>query len=492
MREDIAQKAKAMQSSQPQVIYSEPQDSLPVPADDDQFTLETLDSAPSGDDGDFELAPDLAAFEGVEESYQFELPPAAPAEAATETETTDQQTEDVPKAEAPAQAAPPAPPAVSHSVATGGDVLLDVALNEQKESETRRREIARQRVERKLKGNVLVYCPNGHRFFVPEKNRGKQGRCAKCKEPFWVPVRAWKEEEAAAEGAAEGTTEPAAAKTEGPVEITAGKYERWMFDVHLHSVNPEKLKLKAGSLVTEFESVDWGFSNEGLLSAVLLKKGGLFGGVDEKKKPAAREKVLEHLREDKPVDKLPVASQMSFDLEAIEKVRVVYPVPEDDEPMFMGVPVFGTERTWIRFPPKKDTTEVQFASFALSEFRRFVQILKDQYGIDHLTHGINVPMTDTFTTLKCHYSEAQIHVLEHSEFYKNDPALKLQITGRKCAECGIVVSEDSRKKEKIGGANGKGIAKAKCPKCSKKFGDISLFTLEGYAPPEAAAAPAQE
>ena len=45
-----------------------------------------------------------------------------------------------------------------------------------------------------------------------------------------------------------------------------------------------------------------------------------------------------------------------------------------------------------------------------------------------------------------------------------------------------MVSEDSRKKEKIGGKTGRGIAKAKCPKCEKKFGDISLYSLQSSSP----------
>ena len=40
-----------------------------------------------------------------------------------------------------------------------------------------------------------------------------------------------------------------------------------------------------------------------------------------------------------------------------------------------------------------------------------------------------------------------------------------------------MVSEESRKKEKLGGAAGKGIAKAKCPKCTQKFGEITLFGI---------------
>jgi hypothetical protein len=39
------------------------------------------------------------------------------------------------------------------------------------------------------------------------------------------------------------------------------------------------------------------------------------------------------------------------------------------------------------------------------------------------------------------------------------------------------VSEAGRAKENLGGKGGKAIAKAKCPKCTNKFGGQKLFTL---------------
>ena len=52
--------------------------------------------------------------------------------------------------------------------------------------------------------------------------------------------------------------------------------------------------------------------------------------------------------------------------------------------------------------------------------------------------------------------------------------------GWRCSGCKLVVSEDARKKEKIGGSAGRGIAKAKCPKCKQPFGNNPLYT---YTPP---------
>lgn len=492
MREDIGQKAQQMSQAPPQVIYSDVPADSEAAQDDDTYSLDTGEDALQTEDDDFELSPEIAFDEMDEDDGSAELPPsngqstAAPSpEASVEAtiEEAGETTEDA-AAETGESQAPPEPEQ-SHSVATGGDVLLDVALKEEQESAVRRMERAKVRAEKRKiarPGFTFVFCPHGHRMEVPEKNRGRWGRCPKCREPFHVPETPWRE--AAAQD--EESAEAAEAKTSKPEEseVTAGAYTRWMPEVRWHVVNPEKLKLKAGSLVDDFDQRDLGFSPEMMLVLLLLKKGGFFGSVDPKKKDEAREAMLEHLRADKGLDKLPVAEQESFDLEKIEKIRVVSPVPEGDEPMFMGVPVFGEGRIWVRVPGEKGASEMKLASLHLSEFRRFVRILEDLYGVGDLTEGLDVPMTDEFTELKCHYSDEKLYVLEDVTYHQVDPAIKLQLVGRKCQECGLVVSEDSRKKEKIGGASGKGIAKAKCPKCEKKFGDISLFSIEGYQPDE--------
>ena len=62
------------------------------------------------------------------------------------------------------------------------------------------------------------------------------------------------------------------------------------------------------------------------------------------------------------------------------------------------------------------------------------------------------------------------------------PARHLQkLRGHRCTACGLVVSEESRRKEKIGGLNGKGLAKAKCPKCGGKFGTAPLYQVKQKA-----------
>ncbi len=66
-----------------------------------------------------------------------------------------------------------------------------------------------------------------------------------------------------------------------------------MKDLHLHTVSPDKLKLKADSLLKEFTEYDVAFSADGLLLVNVAKKsGGLFGGGD-KKKQEARDAMLQ-------------------------------------------------------------------------------------------------------------------------------------------------------------------------------------------------------
>ena len=67
--------------------------------------------------------------------------------------------------------------------------------------------------------------------------------------------------------------------------------------------------------------------------------------------------------------------------------------------------------------------------------------------------------------------------LNQLNYYQADPTFTLEVTGWRCAGCKIVVSEAARAEAKLGGANGKGIAKAKCPKCTQKMGNQPLYQL---------------
>jgi hypothetical protein len=154
------------------------------------------------------------------------------------------------------------------------------------------------------------------------------------------------------------------------------------------------------------------------------------------------------------------------------------------------VPVFGEGRVAVRIPAADVSGERAYLSFGLSQFRAFSQLLGDAFGLADFGAGTSIPMTDETIEATCHYSETVLHSLkaEGLEYYKADPALPLVVLGRRCEKCGLVVSEDSRKKEKIGGKTDSSIAKATCPKCKAKFGNITLYGLKEQAAPATAAA----
>ncbi len=378
----------------------------------------------------------------------------------------------------------------SHSVATAGDVLLDIARQEEQESEDRRKTRGKRKPGGPMTARTgfIIFCPHGHQIEVQEKHRGQMGRCPRCKAQFIVPLASFEVKPAEPTAPA---TDSAATAVEAAGKLSAGKFTRWMKDVRLHLLDPTKLKLKPGSLENAFELVDLGFGLDGLLFIALVKKGSLFSST-EKNKPETREAVVNHLTAGKPLTELQVASQRLFAADIVkQQIQVVQPVIYAHESMFAGIPVFGVNRIAVRLPKPPDGHELLFASFWLSEFREFAKQMDEVFEINALGEDMGIPLVDKFAEHKCHYTETMFQVLEDAAYHQADPGIKLRIAGRKCEGCGLLVSEDGRKKEKLGGVDGKGIAKAKCPKCQKKFGSFTFYTLEvAPAEPPVAATPA--
>lgn len=359
-------------------------------------------------------------------------------------------------------------------MAETGDVLLDIAMKEEKEEKTRRKIRAKEKTRTKgdrvaLKGFLFVFCPNGHQIQVEERFRGQTGRCPRCKSVFHVPQLDWETKKNLAKQAEEE------AKKES-------RYTDWALDAKLHQLDTTKLKLKPGSLQKEFQEVDLGYTEDSLLIVTHGKQNaGLFAGEKNKKKfEELRAAVQEHLRLDQELLDLPAAGYREYKKEDMEKVTVVQPTAAIHESMFAGVPVFGEGMIAVRMPAleqDKDATDIMFVSFSLTEFRDFAEQVKERFGTEDLGHMEGVPGADSFSKHKCHYSDRIIESIEATDYHQADPQIDLEIIGRKCQACNLVVSEESRKKEKLGGAAGKGIAKAKCPKCTQKFGDITLFGI---------------
>ena len=361
--------------------------------------------------------------------------------------------------------------------ATPEDELLKIVADEEAE-------IAQQRKAATTKDTFIVYCPQGHRIRVREKFRGKAGKCPKCESSFVVPVKP--KPNAKKKTDSEMATVTAGDAGAAPI---SGRYARWLTDVRLHTVVPEKLKLKADSLLNDFQSVDLGISADDLLLVTLVASAGMFGS-NLKKKPAIRTAMVEHLaKPDASIDGLTVATKRQFAKETFAQLAVVQPVPLDTESLFGNIAVFGAGRIAVRLPKSAEDKHAQYLSFSLSEFRVFAQALQAVTSLEGLGANTGIPLTDHYETFKCHYSEASVRDLASVEYYRKDPTFKLEIGGWKCSGCGLIVSEDARKKEKLGGLNGKGLAKAKCPKCTHKFGSNALVQLaaaEASTPPAVA------
>jgi len=460
MDKGIEARFQEMQENPAPMIFSE------VPEDDEPVSVETTQMVTSASDDDFQLAGSIGTV----------LPADQQTDAADAAEDDDGgDDEPVGEASGPDDAGSDSAeetssgdddkPQLAHSVATGGDALLEVALQEEAETRKRRKKQRRLVGGTRTPGGFIIFCPYGCKIEVKDQNRGMTGRCPRCGAPFIVPVDPPKFKTEKSEKAEE---EKAAAETD---------FASWLDGLHVHTVNPEKLKLKADSLTKEFVPTDFAFGKEQLLLITFGKKGGgLFGGGGGKPEEL-REAAQTHLREGKPVDQVPDAEVKPIELDALSELRVVQPVESRAHSLFAGIPVFGAGRIAIQLPLQEDSAETQYVSMGLTEFREFARLLEEKYGVKGLADNTGIPMVDEYETHRCHYSSVAVKALKHLEFYQADPKVEPVIAGWKCGACGIVVSEDARNKEKLGGKGGKGLAKTKCPKCQQKFGDNPLYSL---------------
>ncbi len=495
LREDIAERYQEMLDSPQDVIYSSssaggravdaPESGMPVSDGNDDFEL--ADGVGLMSQADLALqrkkrekAGQSPAGESQDEGETYGLNAAA-TERPADTEEPASDTGSVGSEESGTDGA--AAESVSDKesaeekpageVDSSADALLDIANQEQAEAAARRKERARSRARGEkiaLPGFLFVFCPNGHQIQVEDKYRGMTGRCPRCKSFFHVPQLNWEQEKQQAKQAEEESRKES-------------RYKTWTVNAHLHQLDPTKLKLKPGSLEKDFQDVDLGFAEEGMLIVTHGKQNaGLFNGEKNRKKlDELRAEVQEYLRLDKELLDLPAAGFRNYNCEDMANITVVQPAAMPHESMIAGVPVFGEGRIALRMPvtdQDKDVKDILFVSFWLSEFREFGERIKELYGIEDLGRMEGVSLEDSRSNYKCHYSDRPIESLEATVYHEKDPGIELEIVGRKCQACSLVVGEDSRKKEKLGGSAGKGIAKAQCPKCKQKFGDTTLWGLK--------------
>lgn len=359
----------------------------------------------------------------------------------------------------------------SHSVATGGDVLLMAAMQEQAEIKEKRRRRPLMTGGAKTATGFIIFCPYGCRIEVKEQHRGMQGKCPKCRAPFIVPIDP-PDYSVSKKAVAEQ-------KAEGEAPSGPGGFQVWIDDLHVHTVNPEKLKLKADSLLKDFAEFDFAFGPEEMLIVSLTKKGKFVGGV--KNKADARAAMLQHLKDGKPPAELPAGEQKTYKAEQLQEMRVVEPAPSRALSLFHGIPIFGTGRIAVLLPIGEDGV-TQYVSMGVTQFRKFAQALEDVYGLVGFGSETAIPGTEEYEEAgKCHFLGSPVRSLKNLEFYRADPTVEVVLSGWKCAACGLVISEDARQKEKMGGKEGKGLAKVKCPKCTQKFGENPMYALKQEA-----------
>ena len=470
--------------------------------DDDDFELSAEVHMSEVDDSSFDLSDDIhlrteGSTDGDTAAPYYSMPPIADLPPPSVSMPVDQEMETIPLLSSPT-AVPVGSPVESDvpsiSMSPLGDALpvananAKSALSPEEElmkiAADEEAEISQVRKGMKSKDSFVVYCPQGHRIRVRDRFRGKTGKCPRCASVFIVPHKSSPKPKK--------RTDVEINVVGGAAGNVTGRYARWLSDVHLHNVVPEKLKLKADSLLNEFQTVDLGFSGNEILVVTLVAAGGLFGGA-AKKKPAARTAMLGYFaKPDAAPDGLTAAAKRVIAKETFAQLVLAQPVPLGTESLFGNIPIFGTGRIAVRLPRAADDKNTQYLSFSLSEYRAFFVALQAVCGIEAFGANSEIPLSDRYEMFKCHYSETPVRSLQQLEYYQKDPNLKLDISGWKCSTCGLIVSEDARKKEKIGGLNGKGIAKAPCPKCKQKFGSNPMYAIAETSAPTTAAEPAPE
>lgn len=474
MREDVEERYREMTSTPQTIIFSDipaDQRTEQMPARDENrhipwaqvfdadldssdFSLRESDGAAVGtgqaaaaDDG-FEL--DAPATRKTDQSTAAATPqPQAPGA----DETAKPGPKDTPKKkEKPQQRKSPDE--------FDADDLVGIAMEDQRE--TRRRK--RQKLEEARKHRILMPCSCGAWIRVHQDQAGRTVRCRQCKKPVVVPVMKKKGKEGRR-------------KKKKVAEIKI----KWLEDIRLHVIQPTDVVLKPGSLEKSFEMIDVIFHESGvhlIRYAPPAKKSFFSKAADGP--PAIEEQrrlASEHITKTAKIADIPFGELQTISPEQVGQIRLIQPVREAHASMFAGVPVFGEGQIALYLPLALTENQQAFCSFPMSVSRRFCRELVTQFGLNVGTVENGVPAEEEFDTLTCHFSEMPIRSLRNLPYYENDPGFELELAGFICATCGIAITEDARAKKKLGGGAGKSIAKAKCPKCSNKFGDQKAWIL---------------
>lgn len=367
-------------------------------------------------------------------------------------------------AEAPVNV--PAPVQANSRNKGGEDDLLSFAVEEQKEGKKRKN----QKNAERLRKQVLVPCTCGAWIRVNEDQAGKTLRCKQCKQPVVVPGLKKKTDK----------QEKPAAKVEA---ASVQKTVSWIDDAWFHVLSPAALVLKPGSLTGKHTEVDIAFDNSGLhilTFAGTKKKRSIFsfgGGNKKADHLVRRQQIREQVAKAGNFENLENVEIRKVDGSRSGEVRLVQPVAKVSESMFAGVPVFGEGRIAIFLPIDIDGGKQAFLSFSISGWRVIAEQFKSLFGAELNGTENGIPESDKAETLSCFMNQSRIESLRGLIYYQKDAAYTLELSGHKCKSCGTTISEEARKAAKLGGVKGKGIAKAKCPKCSNKMQAESLYKI---------------
>ena len=458
MREDVAQRYAEMSARPQAIIFSDvPVDQrtefMPARSDGGVFDADADDE----DDGGFSL-----------QQNEFELS-AEPTVPVSQPAAASQPVAEQPAAEQPAAEQPAAEQAkekpeetakksAADSVEEQEEDLFKIAVADERETRKRKR----QKLQEARRQRILLPCSCGAWIRVHTDQAGRVVKCRKCKTPVVVPEMKQKKK---------------GRKQEAAPQIKVA----WLDDVRLHEVLPTDVVLKAGSLEKSSELADLVFHESGLYViryAAPAKKSLFSRGADGPPEVDEQRKLArDHIKKSGAITSIPHGELQSIPADQIEKLILVQPVREASASMFAGVNVFGDGQIGVHIPLEGSDGQQRFLSFPISGYRRFDQMLQNQFGRSMDAESNGVPKEEKYDTHKCHFSEMPVKGVRDVIYYQNDPAFELELAGHVCATCNAAMTEDARAKKKLGGGAGKGLAKAKCPKCSNKFGDQKAWNI---------------
>ena len=487
MREDIAARYRDMTATPQQIIYS----TIPLAQRTDYLPARNDTSkgeVPKAYDAeDFELSDGFAGTGSFSAQAEFELSadqraqPAKPVSAATpsavptaaKTPAAPADGPDRPQHKTPggkptttektdtANAAPAETSAKSgaKSIANDDD-LLSIAMQEEREFKKRRGDKIAER-HRKM---MLMHCACGAWVRVSEDQAGKVVRCRQCKQPVNVPQirrKAEKKED-----------KPAVAK------LTV----KWIENVRFFRIAPTSIVLKPGSVADKFVEADLAITESQIVVIAFTgadkKKRGLLGKAPKVDRAEQRKQIREQVAAAGDFNSLTDVEVHSISAEHVREIRLVQPILKAHESMFAGVPVFGDGWIAIFLPIASDGGLQAYCSQSLSTFRTLHEVLKTNFKLELPAIENGVPDGDRSDNLNCFINQSRVESVRSLSYYQQDSAFELELSGYRCKSCIAVISEEGRNKNKLGGANGKGIAKAKCPKCSGKMGEELLYRIK--------------